>query len=83
MFNSNTGDANFRNDYTTPINQLPYVQQPSQPAVNNINDLYVYIKSEFARIDSRLNKIESNQSKEIDEIKLTKEEIKRTVRNWS
>jgi hypothetical protein len=82
MFNSNTGDANFRNDYTTPI-LASYVQQPSEPAVNNINDLYVYIKSEFARIDSRLNKIESNQSKEIDEIKLAKEEIKRTVRNWS
>jgi hypothetical protein len=83
MFNSNTGDVNYQNNYyTTPI-LASYVQQPSEPAVNNINDLYVYIKSEFARIDSRLNKIESNQSKEIDEIKLAKEEIKRTVRNWS
>ena len=102
MFYSNTGDANYRNDYTTPINQFPFpyvqqpsrvqqpsepavytYQQPSEPAVYNINDLYVYIKSEFAKIDHRLSKLESNQQQEIDEINKAKEDIKYTVRLWS
>jgi hypothetical protein len=81
MFYSNSGDANFRNDYTTPINQN--IQQPSEPAVNNIYDLYAYIKSEFAKIDYRLSKLESNQQQEIDEINKAKEDIKSTVRRWS
>ena len=81
MFNSNTGDANYRNDNTTPI--MPYAQQPSEPAVNNINDLYVYIKSEFARIDYRLSRLESNQQQEINEINKAKEDIKSTIRRWS
>lgn len=96
MFYTNTGDANYRNDYTTPINQFPFSyvqqpsrpdanthQQPSEPAVYNINDLYVYIKSEFAKIDYRLSKLESNQQQEIDEINKAKEDIKITVNTWS
>lgn len=83
MFYSNSGDANYQNDYTTPINQSPYIQQPSEPAVNNINDLYAYIKSEFAKIDYRLSKLESNQQQEINEINKAKEDIKSTVRRWS
>jgi hypothetical protein len=84
MFYSNIGDpyrySNYTN-YTTPI--LPNVQQPSEPAVDNINDLYVYIKSEFDKIDYRLSKLESNQQQEINEINKAKEDIKSTVRRWS
>jgi len=97
MFYSNTGDANYRNDYTTPINQFPfsyvqqpsqpavntYIQQPSEPTINNINDLYLYIKSEFDKIDYRLSKLESNQQQEIDEINKAKEDIKITIHTWS
>lgn len=58
MFNSNINNGNDGSIYK-PI-------PPEIDSVDNIDDLYKYIKSEFDRINNRLDKLEAGQKQELD-----------------
>lgn len=75
MFNSNINNCNDGSIYK-PI-------PPEIDNVDNINDLYKYIKSEFDRINTRLDKLEAGQKQELDNIEYARNDLKSTVKSWS